>query len=149
MDPKLPIIDSQSPKRRQIHVFPLVAFSLLGLLVLTYVFVVPHYTICDLTPHRLHSLDFVNLRTAIEAFHADTHRYPTTAEGFHALISQPNNTEGWHGPYLYMLDNPLDEWGHPYLYRSPGILNPTSFDLISPGPDGIEGTADDLTKDSK
>jgi len=114
---------------------------LLSLPVLVYA-LTPHYTICDFTPHRMHATDLQNLKTALTAFQLDTGRFPTTAEGLQALTTQPNSAPGWNGPYMDAI--PLDEWQHPYIYRSPGTQNPTTFDLLSPGPDGIEATPDDI-----
>lgn len=39
---------------------------------------------------------------------------------------------------------PLDPWGNPYTLVSPGVKNPHSFDIVSRGPDGIEGSSDDV-----
>ena len=41
-------------------------------------------------------------------------------------------------------DVPLDPWDNPYQYMSPGIHNPDGFDVWSFGPDGINGTQDDI-----
>lgn len=38
---------------------------------------------------------------------------------------------------------PSDPWGHEFIYRSPGTEG-RSFDLLSAGPDGLEGTEDDV-----
>ena len=37
-----------------------------------------------------------------------------------------------------------DPWGHPYQYRNPGKRHPEGFDVYSLGPDGKDGTADDI-----
>jgi type II secretion system protein G len=85
-------------------------------------------------------------RTAIETFEVDIGRYPSTAEGLGALRQAPAAlAANWSGPYLDKL--PLDPWGHPYIYRCPGTDDPTSYDLLSAGPDGKEGTSDDITKE--
>ena len=34
-----------------------------------------------------------------------------------------------------------DGWGHPIVYQ---VTGPTTFRLVSPGPDGREGTNDDI-----
>ena len=44
----------------------------------------------------------------------------------------------WHGI-------PDDPWRHPYIYVCPGKHNPSSYDIMSMGPDGREGTDDDIT----
>ena len=38
-----------------------------------------------------------------------------------------------------------DPWGHPFVYYCPGKHNRESYDLFSIGPDGVEGTGDDVT----
>ena len=55
---------------------------------------------------------------------------------------QPTNAKNWHGPYLDKL--PEDPWGNPYIYYYPGKHNPNAYDLLSVGPDGKEGTDDDI-----
>jgi len=94
-----------------------------------------------------------NLETALDKFEAECGRYPTTSEGLNALQVQPSGLKGWAGPYLKK-DIPNDPWDHPYVYKSPGTHSKAanSYDLSSNGPDGAEGTADDieswnLTKD--
>jgi hypothetical protein len=39
---------------------------------------------------------------------------------------------------------PLDAWENPVVYRAPGTRHPTDFDLISAGPDGREGTEENI-----
>jgi general secretion pathway protein G len=90
--------------------------------------------------------DLINLSLVIDSFYVDTHRYPTTAEGLAALLTKPDNAEGWQGPYMDKI--PRDKWGNDYIYRYPSPTNPTTYDLHSRGEDGIDGTPDDLTKDS-
>lgn len=47
----------------------------------------------------------------------------------------------WNGPYLKGL--PSDPWGNPYVYLPPKG-NPSTFVVVCVGPDGKEGTADDV-----
>jgi type II secretion system protein G len=81
-----------------------------------------------------------NLRTALDTFEIDNGRYPTTAEGLVALVKNPGNLSSWK---QYVDSVPMDPWGHPYIYRCPGS-NGKDFDLLSAGPDGQEGTGDDV-----
>jgi len=37
-----------------------------------------------------------------------------------------------------------DPWGNPYIYVCPGTHNTDSYDLHSFGPDGQDGTEDDI-----
>ena len=86
-------------------------------------------------------------KQCLDSFYADCGRYPTRAEGLEALRGEPPATKGWKGPYLSK-DVPNDPWGNPYQYRSPGAHGPSghveTFDLWSNGPDGKEGTPDDI-----
>jgi general secretion pathway protein G len=86
--------------------------------------------------------DISNTKTALDAFETDCSRYPTSDEGLQALVNKPGDLQGWTHAYLDKV--PVDPWGHNYIYRCPGT-NGTDFDLVSMGPDGVEGTADDLT----
>jgi type II secretion system protein G len=45
---------------------------------------------------------------------------------------------------LYEGGHPNDPWGRPYVYECPGKHNPSSYDLMSMGPDGRIGGDDDL-----
>jgi len=82
-------------------------------------------------------------KTALDAFEVDTGSYPRGADGLQQLIVQPPDVTGWRGPYLNG-DIPMDPWGHPYVYEYPGRLNPSGYDIVSAGPDGQPGTADDV-----
>ncbi len=86
-----------------------------------------------------------NIGLALKLYKLDNGRYPTTSQGVNALFSKPSSSptpNNWNGPYL---DNEaLDPWQNAYQYKSPGAYNPTGYDLYSLGPDGIEGTEDDI-----
>ena len=60
------------------------------------------------------------------------------------LIEEPRDNKNWKGPYLKG-EIPKDPWGQPYVYECPGRRNNSkSYDLASIGPDGREGTEDDV-----
>jgi len=84
------------------------------------------------------------IKTALDAFEVDNGFYPKSLQD---LVQQPSNSKNWHGPYLDKL--PVDPWGNPYIYYFPGKHNPNSYDLLSVGPDGKEGTDDDIGNWSK
>lgn len=89
--------------------------------------------------------DIASLETALDAFEVDTGRFPTTDEGLAALVTEPAGikTDAWRGPYIKR-GVPKDPWGNAYTYQQPGRYNTRSFDLSSAGPDGQQGTADDI-----
>jgi general secretion pathway protein G len=79
---------------------------------------------------------------ALGAYRLDNDTYPTTEQGLEALRTRPASGDGaraWRGPYLSK-QVAMDPWGRPYLYVSPGVVNPTSFDLYSLGRDGKPGS---------
>lgn len=85
-----------------------------------------------------------NVSTALEAFELDLGRFPTTEEGLDGLVHRPVSLapeDEWHGPYLNEI--PFDQWKRALIYRYPGEHS-VDFDLVSMGPDGQEGTADDI-----
>jgi general secretion pathway protein G len=65
------------------------------------------------------------------------------------LIVQPGNAKNWHGPYFDPPRLPVDPWNNPYVYYFPGKHNQNSYDLLSVGPDGKEGTDDDVVNWAK
>ena len=84
--------------------------------------------------------------SALDMYEADNGNYPSTEQGLQALRVQPNTEpvpKNWKGPYLKK-DVPLDPWGKPYVYTYPGTHNPGGYDLYSLGPDGQDGTEDDI-----
>lgn len=81
--------------------------------------------------------------TALDAFEVDNGFYPKGKNGLLDLVEQPRDLPTWKGPYLK--DIPNDPWGRPYVYECPGKQNPTSYDLLSMGPDGKVGGDDDIT----
>lgn len=84
---------------------------------------------------------FGGIKTALDSFEVDNGYYPKSLQD---LIQQPSNAKNWRGPYLDPATLPIDPWGNPYVYYFPGKHNPTGYDLLSVGPDGKEGTEDDI-----
>ena len=83
-------------------------------------------------------------KTALDAFEVDMGFYPKGKGGLNDLILQPRDAANWHGPYLQTDAIPKDPWGNDYIYECPGRHNPSSYDLMSLGPDGKAGTDDDI-----
>lgn len=82
--------------------------------------------------------------TALDAFEVDNGFYPKGKNGLQDLINSPRDAKNWKGPYMKDAI-PNDPWGFPYVYECPGKHNPTSYDVMSVGPDGRAGTEDDVT----
>jgi len=86
-----------------------------------------------------------SLHSAVNQFKMDTGRFPSEDMGLIDLIEQPTDVvETWEpGGYLETTDLPKDGWGNDFIYE----LYPESgkpFAIRSCGPDGEEGTDDDL-----
>jgi len=131
--------------RRLVGAFTLIEL-LLVLVILTTLaaLVVPRFTKrseqAKITAARA---DIANIEVGLDAFEVDCGRYPSSEEGIKALLEQPSNADNWHGEYLKR-GMPKDPWSAPYIYRCPGQHNTNGYDLFSCGPDGQEGTADDI-----
>jgi general secretion pathway protein G len=99
----------------------------------------------DLQKIQLDSID-----VALKQFKLDMKRWPTEEEGLAVLVSKEgladeNDAASWRGAYLEA-GVPKDQWKHDIVYRNPSeALGEGYYDLISMGPDGQEGTADDIT----
>jgi len=95
------------------------------------------------------------LEISCDMFEADLGKYPTTDGGsgcsnlYNELVNDTGDTS-WYGPYIELDDDAvsggeiLDPWENPYNYKKPGTENTTFFDLWSEGPDGSDGTSDDV-----
>lgn len=87
---------------------------------------------------------------AIELFRGAVGRYPTDAEGVAVLVKPPADkkaAEKWSsfGPFLGGGQVPVDGWNRPIRYqRLP--KSPAGFRVWSVGPDGADGTADDVVQ---
>ena len=86
-----------------------------------------------------------SFKTALDSYEVDNGSYPKGKSGLVDLIQQPRDAQNWHGPYLSSDTIPKDPWGNEYIYLYPGTHNPTSYDLMSMGPDGRVGGGDDIT----
>ena len=86
---------------------------------------------------------------AVEHYALHMNKYPDTDDGLNALISRPDDDaekEKWGGPYLQK-GIPVDPWGNELKYekvdRDEDATGP-GFKVFSYGPDGQEGTDDDI-----
>jgi len=86
------------------------------------------------------------IKSALGQYEVDNGFYPKSLQD---LIQAPGNARNWHGPYFDPPKLPVDPWGYNYVYYFPGKHNPNSYDLLSVGPDGKEGTEDDIGNWSK
>ena len=82
------------------------------------------------------------IKDALEQYRLDNGRYPTTEQGLKALVEKPTIPPIPPRWKKYLDSVPKDAWGNDFIYISPGVNNP--YELRSPGPDGEEGTEDDI-----
>jgi general secretion pathway protein G len=81
--------------------------------------------------------DIRSIETSLNLYRLDNFRYPSSAEGLQALVTNPGEASApnWK-QYLQRL--PLDPWEQPYQYVSPGQRG-GDFDLYTYGADRQEG----------
>jgi general secretion pathway protein G len=80
------------------------------------------------------------MQSALAMFKTDTGRFPTTAEGLPALVTDPGVSGYDKEGYLERV--PTDPWGNKYIYICPGIRG-KDYDLVSLGKDGEDGGSGD------
>jgi len=84
------------------------------------------------------------LSSAVNQFRMDTGRFPAEDMGLLDLIEQPTDVINWEpGGYVETTELPLDGWGNEFVYE-PYPESGKEFAIRSFGPDGEEGTEDDL-----
>ena len=79
----------------------------------------------------------------LDAYRLHVGSYPSTSQGLGALKDPPadlSNPKKWKGPYIEK-DIPVDPWDNEYRYEA---KNKKEYRLWSMGPDGIDGTEDDV-----
>ena len=87
--------------------------------------------------------DFSSIRAALQTYRINTGSYPTTEQGFQALVQKPTVApipDDWHRIWDRV---PIDAWAREYRYRRLGEEPDARFELRSLGKDGIDGTKDD------
>jgi general secretion pathway protein G len=82
------------------------------------------------------------LKRGIEMYRFHTRQFPTDLQ---ELVTKPSDAklaDRWGGPYMDRVAR--DPWDNEYQFAAPGKHNPDSFDVWSAGPDGQDGSADDI-----
>jgi general secretion pathway protein G len=83
--------------------------------------------------------------SALRMYKLNATNYPTTQQGLQALVTKPTSApvpRKWTSVADRLTPDP---WGSEYGYKFPGRKNPSEFEIISKGPDGQEGTEDDIS----
>ncbi len=90
------------------------------------------------------------LATQIDLFRMNMGRYP---ESLKELVEVPQDEEAkkkyGNEPYIKDPNSLKDPWGNELQYKCPGDVHKDSYDIYSFGPDGKEGTDDDIGNWSK
>lgn len=87
--------------------------------------------------------DYHSIGSALKTYKISAGHYPSTEQGLQALVERPTIPpipDDW-----VKIANrvPKDPWGNEYRYRCFPKCAARPYDIISSGPDGIEGTKDD------
>lgn len=88
--------------------------------------------------------DIQTLSTSLIRYKTNGGVFPSKEQGLDALYREPAGDPQPTSWKVYLETEPIDPWGRSYQYRYPGKYNPSSYDVFTLGPDGEEGTADDV-----
>jgi general secretion pathway protein G len=160
------IIMTRLPHRRGVRGFTLMEMLVvLGILAMLLALVVPRILGTQKKADISAAQSQIKLlRSCLQHYMLDMKEFPTTDQGLKALIEKPadlsdDKSKRWDGPYIEGEDLPKDPWGHEYQYEYPsthssgdsaqssGDTTKASSDypdIWSFGPDGEDGTDDDI-----
>jgi general secretion pathway protein G len=85
-------------------------------------------------------MDIQSLGTALSMYEIQMGAYPSSDQGLRAL-TEDTGEPGWTRQLSRKSFD--DPWGNEYIYSYPGTHD-NEYDLYSAGPDGQEGTDDDI-----
>ena len=88
--------------------------------------------------------DILAFKEALSTYQLQTGTLPTTDQGLKALWAKPTTDpipDQWH---RIMDEEVLDPWNHSYKYQNPGKHNTDGYDVYSTGPDGQDGSDDNI-----
>jgi len=84
-----------------------------------------------------------SIATAVNLYLNDTGGILSSSFDLEILLVPAEDGGGPQGPYFNKADDIIDPWQNPYFVRVPPEVN-YDFDVVSLGPDGQEGTEDDI-----
>jgi general secretion pathway protein G len=120
-----------------------------GIIALLAAFVVPNFVKTQQGANEKLTKSAVDgngpIATALNLFRMDMGVYPKELK---ELTEKPEGDDAakWKGPYLQDASKLKDAWNNDIQYRFPGqFKGEENFDLWSKGPDGQDGTEDDIT----
>jgi general secretion pathway protein G len=83
------------------------------------------------------------LKTGVTTYYLHMNAYPPNLDALYQPPGNLTSSTDWNGPYFDQ-QIPLDPWKNPYQFAVPGKHNQQYFDVWSFGPDGQDGTDDDI-----
>ena len=89
--------------------------------------------------------DFSSISSALKMYKVNNGSYPSTQQGLKALVDKPSGNPAPRRWSKVMDKVPLDPWNNEYGYKFPGSKDPSEFEIISRGSDGIEGGSTDYS----
>jgi general secretion pathway protein G len=82
------------------------------------------------------------VKSSIDMYQLRMNRLPSKLEDLWKEPSDKALSKKWTGGFIDKIGD--DPWGNPYKYLSEGKKNPKGYDFWSMGPDGKDGTDDDI-----
>ncbi len=89
------------------------------------------------------SIQIGMIETSVDLYQLHMNAYPSSLDDLMRAPTDAANPNKWGGPYLRKA-MPLDPWGKAYQFAAPGKNNQSTYDFWSRGPDGADGTEDDI-----
>ncbi|MBU0554297.1 type II secretion system major pseudopilin GspG [Myxococcota bacterium] len=81
-----------------------------------------------------------SVESAIQQYNVSYGEFPSQGEGLRALLTPPDGGK----PFLNEKSVPKDAWNNELMYFSPARKGGKPFEVVSKGPDGQEGSEDDI-----
>ena len=122
----------------------------LGILVMLLAFVGPRVLRSgEKADIKMVTVQIGGFKKSLQMYYADMKSYPTTEQGLAALLEEPEDLgeqSNWDKDgYIDEDTIPKDPWGNSYQYEWPSNHGRKRFpDIWSFGPDGEDGTEDDI-----
>jgi general secretion pathway protein G len=140
---------SRRPRRRGFTL--LEVMLVVGILAMLAVFVVPQFMGQDQKAKVKATQAMVGpsgpIATAIALFHQEYGRFP---EQLKDLVEMPDDIDDETTWSPFMATSEFnDSWNNELVYKAPGDVQEDGYDLLSFGPDGDEGSDDDITNYKK
>ncbi len=89
--------------------------------------------------------DMQKFTSKLEAYKMNAGSYPSQAQGLEALVNKPSSSPVPRRWVQLLTSIPKDPWDGDYVYKYPSSKDPRSYEIISKGPDGVEGGGDDIS----